>query len=188
MESNAPRILVIYATAQGSTRDIAEFVAACLAERGAAIELSDVEHAPDLARFDAIVLGSAVHEINLLPQAATYIRVHRDELYRRDLWIFSVGLGPSLRGPIGQCIGRIALKDIATLCELVYPWEYRAFAGHCERVGVSLKARMLYRLMGCGRHGDLRDWAAIRAWSASIAQGLGLPRATVDYGSALAGG
>lgn len=177
MESKTPRIVVVYATAQGSTRDIAEFIAACLTERGADVELSDVEHAPDLSRFSAVVLGSAVHDMAFLPAAATCIRAHRDELSRRDMWIFSVGLSPSLHGPIGRRIGRIVPKNIAALCELVHPWEYQAFAGHYERAGVSLKARMLYRLMGGGRYGDLRDWAAIRTWSASIAQGLGLRQA-----------
>lgn len=46
-----------------------------------------------------------------------------------------------------------------------------------ERHGVSLKARILDRLMSGGRYGDLRDWAAIQTWSAGIADSLGLPAA-----------
>lgn len=62
METNTlPRIAVIYATAQGSTREIAEFIAANLTARGATVEVADAEHAPDLSRFDAVILGSAVH-------------------------------------------------------------------------------------------------------------------------------
>ncbi|MEU7632617.1 flavodoxin domain-containing protein [Nocardia sp. NPDC049220] len=174
MESNAPRVAVLYATAQGSTRDIAEFIAAYLTERGADVEAADVHHAPDLSNFGAVVLGSAVHDMDLLPAATAYTRAHRDELSRRDLWIFSVGLSPALQGPIGRRIGPIVPKRIAALCGSVYPWEYRAFAGHYDGIGVSWKARMLYRLMGGGRYGDLRDWTAIRDWSDGIARGLGL--------------
>jgi len=176
METKTTRIAVIYATAQGSTRDIAEFIAADLTDRGAAVELSDFEHAPDLSRFDGIILGSAVHNRALLPAVAVFIRTHREELRKSDVWMFSVGLGPALRGPIGRRIGATVPKKIAALCETVSPWDYRPFAGHYERVGVSLHARLLYRLMGGGRYGDLRDWHAIRTWSTMIAQSLALPR------------
>ncbi|MFG1798058.1 flavodoxin domain-containing protein [Nocardia sp. NPDC049149] len=177
METKPTRIAVIYATAQGSTRDIAEFIAADLTERGATVELSDFEHAPDLSRFDGVILGSAVHNRDFLPAAAAYIRAHRDELRRSDVWMFSVGLGPALRGPIGRRIGATVPKKIAALCKTVCPWDFRPFAGHYERINVSLQARLLYRLMGGGRYGDLRNWHAIRTWSTMIAQSLGLPSA-----------
>ncbi|WP_433684634.1 flavodoxin domain-containing protein [Nocardia sp. CA-119907] len=176
MESNTPRIAVIYATAQGSTRDIAEFIAADFRARGAEVELSDVEHAPELSRFRAIILGSAVHNMDFLPAATTFVRTHREALRNADVWMFSVGLGPALRGPIGRLIGRTVPKKIAALIASVAPWDYRAFAGHYERAGVSPRARMQYRLMGGGRYGDLRDWSAIRTWSSMIAQALGLPQ------------
>ncbi|MEV5837627.1 flavodoxin domain-containing protein [Nocardia sp. NPDC052112] len=176
MESNTPRIAVIYATAEGSTRDIAEFIAADLRSRGADVELSDVEHAPDLTRFRAIVFGSAVHDMDFLPAAATFVHTHREALRNTDVWMFSVGLGPALRGPIGRRVGSTVPKKIAALVASVAPWDYRAFAGHYERAGISRKARIMYRLLGGGRYGDLRDWGAIRTWSSMIAQALGLPQ------------
>lgn len=178
METKPTRIAIIYATAQGSTRDIAEFIGAELTERGATVELSDFEHAPELSRFDGIILGSAVHNRDFLPAATAFIRTHRDELRKSDVWMFSVGLGPALRGPIGRRIGNTVPNKIAGLCRAVSPWDYRPFAGHYERAGVSLQARVLYRLMGGGRYGDLRNWHAIRTWSTMVAQSLGLPAAS----------
>lgn len=177
MESNAPRIAVVYATEQGSTRDIAEFIAAELDDQGAEVELSDVEHAPELSRFDTVVLGSAIHDMDFLPAAVTFVRTHGEVLRNKDVWLFSVGLGPALGGLIGSRIGRIVPKKIAALRDSISPRDYQAFSGHYEHVGVSLKARILYRLMGGGRYGDLRDWAAIRAWCTTVAQSLGLPTA-----------
>lgn len=171
-----PRISVVYATAQGSTREIAEYLAADLAARGATVEVADVEHAPDLSRFDAVVLGSAVHDRALLPEAVEYIATHRDELQARDVWIFSVGLGPALRGPIGRRLGRAVPKRIAAARDAAGAREYRSFAGHYERAGVSWQARTIYRLVGGTRYGDLRDWTAISFWSDSIAQALRLPQ------------
>ncbi|MEU7143910.1 flavodoxin domain-containing protein [Nocardia sp. NPDC046473] len=179
METKPTRIAIIYATAQGSTRDIAEFIAADLTERGAAVELSDFEHAPELSRFDGIILGSAVHNRDLLPAASAFIHTHRDELRKSDVWMFSVGLGPALTGPIGRRVGKVVPKKIAALCNAVSPWDYRPFAGHYDRAGVSWQARVLYRLIGGARYGDLRNWHVIRTWSTMVAQSLGLPQANV---------
>jgi menaquinone-dependent protoporphyrinogen oxidase len=176
MQSNQPRIAVIFATAQGSTREIAEFIGAVLANRGADVEIADVEHAPELSRFDAVVLGSAVHNMAFLPAAADFVHRHHDDLADRDVWLFSVGLGPALRGPIGRRIGRIVPKQIAALRDSTSAVDYRAFAGHYERIGVSRSARIVYRLQGGGRYGDLRDWTAITAWADTIAEALRLPQ------------
>ncbi|MEU1522190.1 flavodoxin domain-containing protein [Nocardia rhamnosiphila] len=179
MTPKRPHIAVLYATEEGSTRDIAEYVAADLEERSAEVELHDIDHAPDPSRFDTVILGSAIHDMDFLPAAADYLRHHRDQLATTDLRLFGVGLGPALRGPLGRRLGRLVPPKISALCKEVAARDYRAFAGHYERAGVSFKARALYRLMGGGRYGDLRDWPAIIAWSTALGDSLGLPRARV---------
>ncbi|MBF6353733.1 flavodoxin [Nocardia higoensis] len=174
MTPTPTRIAVLYATEQGSTRDIADFIAEDLTSRGGEVEVSEVSHAPDLSLFDAVVLGSAIHDMNFLPEAQSYIRAHDQELRTTELWLFGVGLGPALRGPIGRRLGPIVPPEIARQRDLLAPRDYRAFAGVYERAGIPLSARVRYRLMGGGRYGDLRDWPSIRAWSAEIATALGL--------------
>ncbi|BDT87310.1 flavodoxin [Nocardia cyriacigeorgica] len=175
MDNTKPRIAILYATEQGSTRDIAEFIADDLAGRGAEVALHDIEHAPDLSRFETVIIGSAIHHMDLLPSASAYIRTHREELAAAKVWLFSVGLGPALGGPLGRRLGRIVPKKVADLRDMINPQEYQAFAGRYERAGVGWKARTLYRLMGGAHYGDLRDWGAIRAWSDRVARALGLP-------------
>lgn len=179
MTPKRPRIAVLYATEEGSTRDIAEYVAADLEERSAEVELHDIDHAPDPSLFDAVILGSAIHDMDFLPAAADYLRHHHDQLATTDLRLFGVGLGPALRGPLGRRLGRTPPPKITALCKEVAARDYRTFAGHYERVGVSFKARALHRLMGGGRYGDLRDWPAIIAWSTDLGDSLGLPHAPV---------
>ncbi|WP_227999596.1 flavodoxin domain-containing protein [Nocardia australiensis] len=176
MNHETPRIAVIFATSQGSTREIAEYVGADLANRRADVEVADVAHAPELSRFDAVILGSAVHDREVLPEMSEFVRAHANELTAAEVWIFSVGIGPALRGPIGRWLGRKVPQNIASLRDSVSPKGYRAFAGHYERAGVSLRARALYRLFGGPRYGDLRDWSAISDWSATIARALRLPQ------------
>ncbi|WP_291417163.1 hypothetical protein [Actinophytocola sp.] len=60
---------------------------------------------------------------------------------------------------------------IASLCEVIGPREYHAFAGVVPRGGAPLVARVLLWICG-GRYGDLRDWPAIDAWTADIARYL----------------
>lgn len=183
MTPKRPRIAVLYATEAGSTRDIAEYIAADLGERSAEVELHDIDHAPDPSRFDTVVLGSAIHNMDFLPAAATYLRRNRDQLATTDLRLFGVGLGPALRGPLGRRLGGMVPPKIAALRKETAAREYRAFAGRYERAGIPFKARLLYRLMGGGRYGDLRDWSAIIAWSTALGDSLGLPhaRATVVH-------
>lgn len=169
------KVAVIYATEQGSTRDIAEFIAADLADRGAEVQLREVGYAPGPAGFDTVILGSAIHNMDFLPAAVDYIGRNRAELAATDVRLFGVGLGPALRGPVGRRVGRVVPKKIAALRDAVRARDYRAFAGIYERRGVSRKARTLYRLMGGGRYGDLRDWSAIQGWATGIGNSLGLP-------------
>ncbi|WP_028476906.1 flavodoxin domain-containing protein [Nocardia sp. CNY236] len=176
MAQEQPRVAVVYATEQGSTRDIAEFIGAELAGRNATVELANIDHAPELSRFDTLVLGCAVHNLDFLPAVVGYVHAHRGEFEHCDVRLFSVGLGPALRGPIGRRVGRIVPKSIAALRDSISARDYRAFAGCYERKGIPLRTRVAYRLMG-GRYGDLRDWTAVRAWTDSIARSLQLPPA-----------
>jgi menaquinone-dependent protoporphyrinogen oxidase len=177
MNPDKQRIAVVYATASGTTADIAQFIADELLAHDAVVELADVAHAPELTRFDAVVFGSAIHRRAFLPEAVEYIDTHKLELLDRDVWLFGVGLGPALRGPIGRRIARAVPKHIAVLRDSILPHEYHSFAGRYDRAGVDLAARTAYRLVGGPRYGDLRDWGAIRRWTATIATALQLPPA-----------
>ncbi|MGW5452810.1 flavodoxin domain-containing protein [Nocardia sp. NPDC003979] len=175
--TSSPRIAVLYATAQGSTRDIAEFIYDNLVARGARAELHDVGHAPDLSTIDTVVVGSAIHDMDFLPEATAYLRHNLKTLQDKDVWLFSVGLGPALRGPVGRWAGRQIPRKIAAVISMVHPRDYTPFAGKYERAGVSWRARTMYRVLGGARYGDLRDWQAVREWSTRIGDALALPHA-----------
>lgn len=80
------------------------------------------------------------------------------------------------RCPVRCALGVGDLDGPAPGGEIVVRGE-RLPAGLLRQVqvaGVSLGARVLYRLLGGGRYGDLRDWTAISAFTDSIAQALKL--------------
>lgn len=164
-------VLVAYASAAGSTRGIAELVADRLKHHGLPVQLLEVNQVRDLEPYRAVVLGSAVHDRAWLQDAEDFVRRDANSLRARSVWMFSVGIGPSLRGPIGAPARRLLPPRIAKLRDVVRPRDMRGFAGVVPREGNPLIARFLLRLMG-GRYGDLRDWADIEEWADSIAQTL----------------
>jgi len=168
MTHHIDRVLVGYASAGGSTKAVAEFVAARLRVHGVLVDVVNLDQRPAVQGYDAVIIGSAVHNRALLPDAESFVRRHADALRVRPVWLFSLGMGPSLRGPVGSLLRNAVPPRIAELCELVGPREYRAFAGVMPRGDAPLLARFLLWLCG-GRYGDLRDWSAIDRWATEVA-------------------
>lgn len=166
------KVLVAYASGQGSTREIAEFVAAILRDAGLSVEVRSIVTEPDPRDYAGVVIGSAVHDRAWLPAAVHYIYRHRRQLSDKPVWMFSVGLGPALRGPIGRWIGARVPRKIAVIRDVVSPRDYRGFAGVWNRTQTTVTDRIVYRAMGGPGYGDLRDWPVIAAWATDIATEL----------------
>lgn len=172
---DAPRrVLVCYASAAGSTRGIAERIAArirnALPDQGA-VEVTCRGAGPDMdpAGFDAIVVGSAVHNMAWLPAATSFLR--RAAETAAPVWVFSVG-GVEPRGPFTRML---ADRERATVARAFPPGfeprDHRMFCGIVLMTGVPLWGRLFWRLIG-GRPGDHRNWPAIDAWADGIAARL----------------
>lgn len=164
-------VLVGYATAHGSTRSIAERMAAVLSREGLTVEARPVDEVEDADAYRAFVLGSAVHGQSWLPAAAEFVRGNLDVLGPRPVWIFSVGMPAALRGPWR----RMGPRELPLIEEGLPPGlgyrSHRLFSGVIEREQLPRAARLLFRLVG-GRFGDLRDWEAVDDWTASVAEEL----------------
>ena len=171
MTSYADRTLVVHASSGGSTKAVAEFIAARLRARGVTADVRGLDERPGLDGYDAVVLGSAVRGGALLPAAEHFVLQNSDALRVMPVWLFSLGISPSMRGPVGHFLREAVPSRIAGLCELIGPRDYHAFAGVVPRNGAPLVARVLLWICG-GRYGDLRDWPAIDAWTTGIARYL----------------
>jgi menaquinone-dependent protoporphyrinogen oxidase len=171
MTTDTDRVLVAYASSGGSTRAVAEFIAARLRARGLVADVRDADERPGLRGYDAVVLGSAVHNRALLPAVEDFVRRDADALRVLPVWLFSLGISPSLRGPIGHFLRDIVPPPIAELCELIGPRDYRAFPGVVPSAAFPPLSRAVLWVFG-GRYGDLRDWPAMNAWVTGIAECL----------------
>ena len=88
-------VLVVYSTHDGQTRKIAERIATVLRVRRHVVELLDAARAPrtlDLTRFEAVFIGSPIHQKGYLAPVGRFVRQHKAALGRVPTLFFSVGL------------------------------------------------------------------------------------------------
>ncbi|HXV10707.1 MAG TPA: flavodoxin domain-containing protein, partial [Burkholderiales bacterium] len=71
------RALTVYASAHGSTAEVAQFIADIWKKRGIETDVAAVGAAPSVAGYDACVLGSAIHNGLWLPEMAAFVRHSR---------------------------------------------------------------------------------------------------------------
>jgi menaquinone-dependent protoporphyrinogen oxidase len=167
----ATKALVAYASKFGSTREIAERVAARLLEQGNHVDILPVEEVDDVGAYGAIVLGSAVFNQRWMPQAAELVRRNLGTLADRPVWLFSVGSFGDTHRVWGRLV-RKEPKEIAGFREAIQVRDYRVFAGVIEPHRWPVLSRLFFRAVG-GHFGDNRDWSGIDAWAGGIAQALG---------------
>ncbi|MBO1333028.1 flavodoxin domain-containing protein [Streptomyces sp. VRA16 Mangrove soil] len=164
-------VLVAYASAHGSTREVAEHIAARLGRRGLDAVTAPLDTDPDPCPWQAVVLGSAVHDGAWLPPAEAYVRRRGAALRGRPVWMFSVGMSAALPRPLRRLASRAEQPPIARLVTVVRPREHRRFSGVIRRDQLDRRGRVVFRLLGC-RYGDHRDWPGIDAWADAVAAHL----------------
>lgn len=161
-------ILVGYATAHGSTRGVADRLAAGLGRARLTTDTRPLDVVDDADAYDAFILGSAVHNQSWLDPAKDFVRDNLELLGPRPVWLFSVGMPGALHGPwrrLGPMEASVIVRSLPT--DLAGR-SHRLFSGVILASQLPLGGRIRFRLMG-GRYGDHRDWDAIDRWAAEIA-------------------
>jgi menaquinone-dependent protoporphyrinogen oxidase len=172
-------ILVGYVSPHGSTRGVAERVAARLGQRGCRVDLRPLDQVQSADAYDAVVLGSAVHNGAWMPEAKEFVRGNARTLASLPVWLFSVGMlgqqGSAFRPAVARRLRALGQgpKGITDLVNSIHPRDHHTFAGLVAPAHLPLRGRVIYRAMG-GRYGDFRDWGEIDAWAEGIARQLAL--------------
>jgi menaquinone-dependent protoporphyrinogen oxidase len=169
------RILVTYASRNGSTAGVAEAIGKTLAESGARVDVIPMNDIKDLALYQAVVAGSAIQNQQWLPEAMQFMRDHRAELAHKSFAVFLVCMTLAIKNGIYR-------EQVAAwmdpVCAIVKPVSggkiipRGLFAGVLDISKVpSFSDRLKFRLsvkMGVWSEGDHRDWDAIRLWAESL--------------------
>lgn len=88
-------VLILYATREGQTRHIAEYIAKALSKRGCTAQVHNVKVHPEtvqLSNYSAAILAASVHAGRHEPEMESFVRKHRDQLELLPTAFFSVSL------------------------------------------------------------------------------------------------
>lgn len=160
----AIRVLVAYATKLGSTREIAEAIGQVLRDDGLDVEVASARSVQDLARFDAVILGSALYAAHWRRDANRFVTRHLSQLQQRPVWLFS-------SGPLDRSAdwGRLPVAPaVALTTEPIGARDHRTFGGR-----LLSDAPVDPQVPATHPIGDFRDWDAIRAWARRISGEIG---------------
>lgn len=181
-------VLIGYASAHGSTTAVATRIGDRLGAAGFEVDVRPVDEIDSVEGYQAMVLGSAIHNQKWLPPAVDFISAHASELAGRPVWLFSVCSLGETNSFFNERVARAMRrrrKEPAIVSEVrpgLDPRDHRHFAGAIERSHWSLVGNLFLRLIG-GTYGDHRDLPDIDRWADGIAASLqAAPDATGEQG------
>jgi menaquinone-dependent protoporphyrinogen oxidase len=169
------KILVTYASRNGSTAGVAEAIGKTLAKSGAQVDVLAMKDVEDLSPYRAVVAGSAIQAQQWLPEAMQFVRDHRAELASKPFAVFLVCMTLAIKNGIYREQVAAWLDPVCTIVKPVSGGKNiprGMFAGVLDiRKVPSFSDRLKFRLsikMGVWSEGDHRDWNAIHAWAESL--------------------
>jgi menaquinone-dependent protoporphyrinogen oxidase len=158
-------ILIAYATKHGSTHEVAESIAAHLADIGVEAHTLPADRVQSIGEYRAVVLGAPLYMGRWHRDARAFLARFRMELASKPLAVFA--LGP-VQDEQKQWEG--ARKQFyRTLMHEpgVTPVTVGLFGG-------AIVPETLHFPFSHMPAGDLRDWDAIREWTHRLPEALGL--------------
>ncbi len=160
-------IVVAYATRYGSTREVAEAIAATLRERGLEADCQPARDVRTLEQYHAVVLGAPLYMFHWHKDALHFLARHREALAARPVAIFA--LGPfhvdekEFQGAREQLD-----KELVT-----FPWLKPAaitvFGGRFDPRKLTFPYTLVPALKKMPAS-DVRDWTTIRSWASDLAE------------------
>jgi menaquinone-dependent protoporphyrinogen oxidase len=166
-------VLILFSTAEGHTRKLAQFAAARLAKSGHEVRLHDAARPdlPDPAKFGAALLLASVHLGRYQPSFLEFVRKNHDALNVMPNAFVSVSLSaagndPSDLAGLRACVER---QERETLWhpEAVYhsagAMRFSAY-GFLTRLAIKYIARRRGKIVSTSEDYDLTDYAAFGAF------------------------
>ena len=159
------KILVTYATRHGSTAEVAEVIAQELRQSETTqVDVCPIEQVSNLAPYEAVVIGSAVHINNWLPEAVSFVKEHKAELEKVPTAYFTTCFTMQADTNTNRATAASYLKAVR---DMLKPMDEAYFAGKLSFKQLSLFERFMLRLRGA-KEGDYRNWTAIRGWANTL--------------------
>lgn len=171
------KVLIAYATRCGSTAEVAQEVGKVFTAKGAQVDVLPIKQVKKLEEYDAVVIGSAVRIMKLLPETIRFAKRHRKNLVEKPTAYFTVGMAMAQDTPENR---KMAESYLQPLCEIHKPVCLATFGGVFEIARLEQPWRFFMsrakpdpnsKEAGM-QEGDYRDWNVIRSWANAAADQL----------------
>ncbi len=165
------KILIGYASAHGSTSEVAEFIGKVFQEHDFDVTVRSVDDVAAVSAYDAYILGSAIHAGMWLRPMSVFFEKFEDQMAGKPVYFFMTcirvlepdGTQHALANYVHhETMEKLAVRDIGV------------FAGKLTWDEIDLQERWMLSLRYDGmvvpgvRNDDFRDWGAIRAWAMNV--------------------
>ena len=162
------RILVAYATRQGSTAGVAAAVGEALSNDDCEVDVLPLDEVGDISVYSAVVIGAPMRLFRWVGEARRFVSDNREALERIPVACFAVCIGLAKKRALFDSVSGIWERAVK---KKITPVDTALFAGALDRSKLPLVISLGTRLIGAP-DGDFRDWSAIREWAESLPDSL----------------
>lgn len=159
-------ILVIYATRYGSTRKVAEVVAATLQGYGYAVDIQPIRDVKTISGYNAIILGAALYMYHWHKDARRFLSKHRKMLLEKPVAIFALGPTHDPYDEKEWQDSHAQLDKALKKYTWLKPLSRKMFGGAFDPKKLHFPINVL---AGAEPASDIRNWTAIRSWASKLA-------------------
>lgn len=127
-----------------------------------------VDRVHDLTHYKAVILGSAVYMGKWRKEAVEFLKNNAQALAERPVWLISSG--PTGEGdPVELLKGWRNPAELQPLVDQIKPRDVAVFHGNLSVEKMNFLEKGIIKNVKAPV-GDFRDWDAITAWAAAIAE------------------
>ena len=167
------RVLLVYATWTGVTRQVAEAIGRRLEADGARVTLAEASQVKDVRAYDAVVVGHSVHAGRLAGHTVKFGKRFAAELAHKPVAWFMMSLTMAQDTPENRTKAMTYLDAARKAAPQVEPVAIGLFGGTVLQD--TEEYRKLFPLFKSIANtivksdgADHRDWAAIDAWAGEL--------------------
>jgi menaquinone-dependent protoporphyrinogen oxidase len=162
------KILVVYATKFGSTKEVAEKIGEMIKKQNKDVDIRKVTMVRDISKYSAVILGTPIRMGKPISEVFKFARKFQKDLNGKPVACFSVGLYMKEDTPENRMK---ALKCLTPLLELVEnPVGIGLFGGKIDYDTMPLILRWMFSKDESGQlsEGDWRNWDSVASWVEEI--------------------
>jgi menaquinone-dependent protoporphyrinogen oxidase len=161
------KILVAYATAAGSTGEVAEAVGQVLRDENTAVDVRRAKDVTDVSPYRAVVVGTAVRAGRAYQEAVAFVERYQQALSQVPVAYFVVCMTMQEDTEEKRAEASAYLDQLREKAPAVEPVDKGLFGGVMDYSKLPLLLRLIVKAMK-KQEGDFRNWEAIRTWAMNL--------------------